>query len=250
MLDVLWTPLVVFSIWAYIGLNVFRYKHFDYNDEGKSLILFILFRVIVISVLITYLFLSFNDYVFYCQLKLYFYFVSIIGIIGVEMMYSYFLNEYFNPEIQIIIILVSCYILLNLISFFITWSIVRHNNNNQYLDTITTKYEIITDDEKNTKYKNKTDEIFGIEGYRKDGVYYYSFYYIEKDGKLSHESFDEPTIKDNIYIIDEGKIPYIEITVEQYIANKEELEKTIIDGNKSYKLYAPKSVFHGEFKNN
>ena len=113
MLDVLWTPLVVFSIWSYIGLNVFRYKHFDYNDEGKSLILFILFRVIVISVLITYLFLSFNDYVFYCQLKLYFYFVSIIGIIGVEMMYSYFLNEYFNPEIQIIIISVSCYILLN-----------------------------------------------------------------------------------------------------------------------------------------
>lgn len=249
MLDVLWTPLVVFSIWAYIGLNVFRYKHFDYNDEGKSLILFILFRIIVISVLIAYLFLSFNDYVFYCQLKLYFYFVSIIGILGVEMMYSYFLNEYFNPEIQIIIISVSCYILLNLISFLITLSIVR-NNNNQYLDTITTKYEIITDDEKNIKYKNKTDEIFGIEGYRKDGVYYYSFYYIEKDGKLSHESFDEPTIKDNIYIIDEGKIPYIEITVEQYIANKEELEKTIIDGNKSYKLYAPKSVFHGEFKNN
>ena len=121
MLDVLWTPLVVFSIWSYIGLNVFRYKHFDYNDEGKSLILFILFRVIVISVLITYLFLSFNDYVFYCQLKLYFYFVSIIGIIGVEMMYSYFLNEYFNPEIQIMKRIQS--IKIKLMKFFFFFSI-------------------------------------------------------------------------------------------------------------------------------
>ena len=246
MFDILWTPIIVFSLWAYIGLNVFRYKYFEYKRRDKSLILFLIFRIIVIAALITYLFLSFNDYVFYCQMKLYFYFISIIGIIGVEMMYSYFLDEYFGEAIPIIISFVFVYIGINAISWTIMFFALREINK-QLLDTITVKYEILLDDEKNTKYKNKTDQFFGIEGYRDDGEYYYSFYCLEKDGKLSHESIDETSIKDNIYIIDEDKMPYIEVTLDQYVANKEKLEKTIKEENKSYKLYAPKSAFHGEF---
>ena len=246
MFDILWTPIIVFSLWAYIGLNVFRYKYFEYKRRDKSLILFILFRIIAISALITYLFLSFNDHVFYCQMKLFWYFISIIGIIGVEMMYSYFLDEYFGEAIPIIFSFVFLYIGINAISWTVMFFALK-DINKQLLDTITVKYEILLDDEKNTKYKNKTDQFFGIEGYRDDGEYYYSFYYLEKDGKLSHESIDETSIKDNIYIIDEDKIPYIEVTLDKYVANKEKLEKTIKEKNKSYKLYAPKSAFHGEF---
>ena len=246
MFDILWTPIIVFSLWAYIGLNVFRYKYFEYKRKDKSLILFIIFRIIVISALITYLFLSFNDYVFYCQMKLFWYFISIIGIIGVEMMHSYFLDEYFGEAIPIIFSFVFLYIGINAISWTVMFFALK-DINKQLLDTITVKYEILLDDEKNTKYKNKTDQFFGIEGYRDDGEYYYSFYYLDKDGKLSHESIDETSIKDNIYIIDEDKMPYIEVTLDQYVANKEKLEKTIKEENKSYKLYAPKSAFHGEF---
>lgn len=36
MLDILWTPIIVFSLLAYVAFNIFRYKHFDYKDEGKN----------------------------------------------------------------------------------------------------------------------------------------------------------------------------------------------------------------------
>ena len=128
MFDILWTPIIVFSLWTYIGLNVFRYRYFQYKRYDKSLILFVIFRVVVLAALITYLFLSFNDYVFYCQMKLYFYFVSIIGIIGVEMMYSYFLDDYYEEAIPIIFSIVFLYIGINAISWTVMFFALREIN--------------------------------------------------------------------------------------------------------------------------
>lgn len=240
MLDILWTPIILFSLWAYIGFNIFRYNHFEYKNEGKNLILFILFRVIVIGALVAFLFLSFKGYVFYNQMKLFFYFILLFAIAFEEFMYSFFL---YDTEFFIIFgILLFGFVFLTIncpIGFAV------YHMNREEVDPEVTKYDIVTSDD--TKNDKDNKDIFGIEGYRKNEEFYYSFYYIEEDEKIVHEDLKEQELKDNIYIID-GDNAYFEKKKKMYI-DKEQINKVPYDDGVVYGIYAPKSAFHGEFSN-
>jgi len=249
MLDVLWTPLIVFSLWSYIGLNIFRYKYFDYKEEGRNSILFIVLRVIVISTLILYLLLSFKSYVFYCQMKLFWYFVTLIGIVLSEFIYSLFWDD---DLLDAYFFLGIIYIGVSAMSLIITLHVLNHNVNREIVDTSTIRYEIITEDKNNVDSKENVEDFYGILGYvDDDGKYYYSCYYLSKDEEeMIHVTLNEKDLNGNIKVLKEGEKPYIEIITEKY-TNKEELEKKVYDNNDNakYIISAPLSVFHGEFNN-
>ena len=252
MLDVLWTPLIVFSLWAYIGLNVFRYKYFEYKSNVKSLILFVIFRIIVISALITYLFLSFNDYVFYCQMKLFWYFVSLIFILILEFIYSLFSEsgDDFGDLLFAYIFATLIYSFVTALSLAVTLAVLDKLPVNKIeVDSNVTQYNIVQ--YKDTSIESE-EQYFGIEGYRDDGDYYYSLYYVSNDdgNEIEHLEINEKDLDGKVVILEEGKTPYVEKHVMKY-KNREELDQTEIhvddDKHAKYKIYAPLSQFHGEF---
>ena len=245
MLDVLWTPLVIFAIWVYIGLNVFRYKFFKYKDEEKSLILFILFRVIVISIMVTYFFLTFREYVFYCQMKLFWYFVVFIGVAVLEIIYSYNLYDIEDFILFGIVAFGLLYFVLNIILGCILSMEIYEDINKKYIESSTKKYDIII--EGNEKIKNE-DFCYGIETYREDGVFYYAFYYLSEDEDekiLEHEVVNQSELKGKVIILEEGENPYFEKITQKY-TNKEEIEKKEYIESVSYRLYSSLSDFHGQ----
>ena len=252
MFDILWTPLIVFSLWAYIDLNIFRYKYFEYKDEGKSLALYILFRVIVIAGLLTYLFLSFNTYVFYCQMKLFWYFVSIIFILLLEFIYSlcFIESAYFDDLVIAYIFVTLVYSFLTALSFAVTLTILdKYHMNKIEVDSNVTQYNIVQYKDTN---KESEKQYFGIEGYRDDGDYYYSLYYVSNDdgNEIEHLEINEKDLDGKVVILEEGKTPYLEKHIMKY-KNREDLDQTEIhvddDKYAKYKIYAPLSQFHGEF---
>ena len=250
MLDVLWTPLIVFSLWIYIALNIFRYKFFEYKDEEKSCILFVIFRVIVLAIIITYLFSTFNEYVFYCQMKLFWYFFALIGITLCEFIYSLSIGEDFYNFLLMFSSLIMAYIAIISISLIITLNILDFYVNRQAIDSSVKKYEIIPRNKENDKNLENENTFFGILGYEENGKYYYSYYYLSEDTKeMIRETIDESDLDGNIKVLDEGEQPYIESIKEGYI-NREEIDKKTHDGEVKYKIYAPLSEFHGEYSSN
>ena len=117
--------------------------------------------------------------------------------------------------------------------------------NREEVDSEVTKYDIVTSND--TKYDKDNKEIFGIEGYRKNEEFYYSFYYIEEDGKLVHEDLKEQELNGNVYIIN-GEDAYFEKKKKMYV-DKEQINKVPYSEGIDYSIYAPKSAFHGEFSN-
>ena len=247
MLDVLWTPLVVFSLWSYIGLNIFRYKMFEYKDEGKKLSLFILFRFIVVFSLVVYMFLSFNDYVFYCQIKLFFFFVSIIGIVILEFIFSIDLVQKEDVSVFFTDFLIwILYILCNAVILFLVLCCVELFNKKEVEPKITT-YQVIT-----TKQEEKnSNTMFGIQGVASDSNFSYSFFYYVNEGKnIEHKIIDESDLAENITILPEGESPYVEELIPQYV-NVEEINKTVKEnknGNITYRIFTPLSELHGDVK--
>lgn len=234
MLDFLWTPIIVFSLLAYVAFNIFRYKHFDYKDEGKNLFLFILIRVIVIGILVAFLCLSFNGYVFYNQMKLFFFFTTLTAITVEEFLFSFLDGDLDYFFIFGIFIFGLFFIFINCpIGFTV------YHSSREEVDPIVTKYDIVTSNDSNSN-------IFSIEGYRTEDEYHYSFYYMLKDGQMVHEDIKEKEL-DGVIINDDKA--YFQKKEKMFI-DKEQINKVPYNVGVDYSIYAPISAFHGEFSDN